>query len=132
MKYKIQQFEDAVINFEESLSIDLENFPPVVVDSLKSGRVQKFEICVELLWNMLKVYLWEMNGIDSKGPKMVIKDFYNLGFITPQEYERVMVVLDDRNRLSHIYNKEQFEEIYLRVVTTLPLFRKVLEAIRNQ
>ena len=43
-----------------------------------------------------------------------------------------MGILDDRNKLSHIYNKEQFEEIYNRIVEILLLFfkvRKILSAI---
>jgi len=126
LKYKAKQYEDAVINFEESLSIDCKNFSSKVIDTIKSGRVQKFELCTELLWKTLKVYLWEVNGIDSKSPKSVIKDFYNLGFLSAEEYEKVMQMIDDRNNLSHIYNNDQFEEIYNRVILTLPLFKKVI------
>jgi len=126
LKYKAKQYEDAVINFEESLSIDCKNFSSKVIDTIKSGRVQKFELCTELLWKTLKVYLWEVSGIDSKSPKSVIKDFYNLGFLSAEEYEKVMQMIDDRNNLSHIYNNDQFEEIYNRVILTLPLFKKVI------
>ena len=126
LKYKAKQYEDAVINFEESLSIDCKNFSSKVIDTIKSGRVQKFELCTELLWKTLKVYLWEVNGIDSKSPKSVIKDFYNLGFLSAEEYEKVMQMIDDRNNLSHIYNNDQFEEIYNRVILALPLFKKVI------
>lgn len=126
LKYKAKQYEDAVINFEESLSIDCKNFSDKIVDTIKSGRVQKFELCTELLWKTLKVYLWEVNGIDSKSPKSVIKDFYNVGFLSAEEYETVMQMIDDRNNLSHIYNNDQFEEIYQRVILTLPLFKKVI------
>jgi len=126
LKYKAKQYEDAVINFEESLSIDCKNFSSKVIDTIKSGRVQKFELCTELLWKTLKVYLWEVNGIDSKSPKSVIKDFYNLGFLSAEEYEKVMQMIDDRNNLSHIYNNDQFEEIYNRAILALPLFKKVI------
>jgi len=124
-KLKIQQYEDALKNFEQSLSIDLNEFPDLVVDSIKSGRVQKFEICVELLWKTLKLYLWEINGIDAKSPKLVVKEVYKIGLLTVQEYEKVMEMLDDRNKLSHVYRKEQYEEIYKRVVNTLTLLKKV-------
>ncbi|PCI29245.1 MAG: nucleotidyltransferase [SAR324 cluster bacterium] len=132
LKYKVQQFKDALLNFEESLSINLDEYPTIVIDTLKSGRIQKFEFCTELLWKTLKVYLWEINGIDSKSPKMVIKDYYKLGLLSTPEYEQVMEIINDRNKLSHIYGKEQFEEIYQRVIKVLPLFfkvRDVLEAL---
>ena len=75
LKYKIDQLESAILNFEESLNIDLTDFSPIVVDSVKSGRVQKFEFCVELLWKTLKVHLYEINGVDCKSPKQTIKEF---------------------------------------------------------
>jgi len=131
LKYKIQQYEDAVMNFKDSLSIDFKGFSEKVIDSIKSGRVQKFEFCTELLWKTLKIYLWEVNGIDSRSPKSVIKDFYNLDWLSVEKYEKIMEMLDDRNRLSHIYNYEQFEEIYNRIILTLPIFTKILYCLRG-
>lgn len=129
LKYKIQHYKAAVLDFERSLSIDIKILPELIADSVKSGRVQKFEFCVELMWKTLKVYLWEINGIDSKSPKLVIKDIYSLEMFSPEEYEQVMEMLDDRNKLSHIYNKEQFEKIYQRITKTLPLFVKIVSFI---
>ena len=126
LEYKLRQYKNTLNNFEESLSIQIDELPWEIADSVKSGRVQKFKFCTELLWKTLKVYLWEVNGIDSKSPKLVIKDYFALGFLTSEEYEAVMGILDDRNMLSHIYNNEQFEVIYNRVLLTLPLFKKIL------
>ena len=131
LKYKIAQFRDGVKNFEESLSINLEEYPGKVKDSIKSGRVQKFEFCTELLWKTIKAYLWEINGIDSNSPKLAIKEFYTIGLLKPEEYEQVLQMLDDRNTLSHIYKKEDFEEMYKRIIETLPLFQKILDGIKT-
>ena len=131
LKYKLRQYKDALNNFEESLSIDIDELSWKIADSVKSGRVQKFEFCTELLWKTIKIYLWEVNGIDSKSPKLVIKDYFALDFLTSEEYEAVMGILDDRNMLSHIYNNEQFEAIYNRVILTLPLFKKILEQLES-
>ena len=128
---KIQQYGDALINFEESLSIDLEKYPEIVIDSLKSGRIQIIELCIELLWKTVKSYLWEINGMDSKSPKIAIKDFYNLGYLTGSEYEHLIEALDDRNKLSHVYNQEQFEGIYQRVIKKMPLFIKVNKFLKK-
>jgi len=131
LKYKFRHYEDAIMNFKDSLSIDFKDFSEKVIDCIKSGRVQKFEFCTDLLWKTLKIYLWEVNGIDSRSPKLVIKDFYNLGGLSVEEYEKIMEMLDDRNRLSHIYNHEQFEEIYNRIILTLPAFNQVLDYLRS-
>jgi nucleotidyltransferase substrate binding protein (TIGR01987 family) len=124
--YKLAQLRDALDNFEASLSIDIEALDETIVDSIKSGRVQKFEVCTELIWKTLKVYLLETNGIEAQSPKSVIKEFYNIGSLTLEDYEQLMDAVDDRNRVSHVYNQDQFEEIYRRAVQRLPLFRHVL------
>ena len=128
---RIQQYEDAVGNFGESLSIDLKGLSDKIIDSIKSGRAQKFEVCVELLWKTLKSYLWEVNGIDSKSPKTVVKEAYNQGSFSVQDYEHIIGMLDDRNNLSHIYEKEQFEAIYLRIINAYPVLIKVLEFLKQ-
>ena len=128
---RIQQYEDAVKNLGESLSIDLKGLSDKIIDSIKSGRAQKFEVCVELLWKTLKSYLWEVNGIDSKSPKTVVKEAYNQGSFSVQNYEHIIGMLDDRNKLSHIYEKEQFEAIYLRIINAYPVLIKVLEFLKQ-
>lgn len=129
--YKISQLESGLNNFEESLGIDTSEFSPILIDSVKSGRVQKFEFCTELLWKTLKVYLYEVNGIDCKSPKQTIKEFYNTGYISSEEYEDLIELLDDRNQLNHVYNSDQFNVIYNRVVNSLSLFKRVLKEIKK-
>lgn len=131
LNYKLVQLQDALDNFEKSLSIDMKSLDETLVDSIKSGRVQKFEFCVELVWKTLKVYLWEINGIDSNSPKSVIKDFYGLDLLSVEDYEKLMEAIDDRNRISHIYSKDQFEDIYNRVIVVLPLLRRVLNNMKQ-
>ena len=131
LKYKLLQLSEAVTNFEDSLSLDLSEYSEIAVDSIKSGQVQKFEFCTELLWKTLKIYLFEINGIDAKSPKMVIKEYFNLGLCSYQEYETIMEMLDDRNMLSHIYKKEQFVSIYNRVIHTLSIFKSVIDVINT-
>jgi len=129
LKYKLLQLSEAVSNFEDSLSLELSEYSEIAADSIRSGQVQKFEFCIELLWKTLKVYLFEINGIDAKSPKMVVKEYFNLGLCSYKEYETIMEMLDDRNILNHIYKKEQFESIYNRIIHTLSLFKSVIDVI---
>ncbi len=129
LKYKLLQLSEAVSNFEDSLSLELSEYSEIAADSIRSGQVQKFEFCIELLWKTLKIYLFEINGIDAKSPKMVVKEYFNLGLCSYKEYETIMEMLNDRNILNHIYKKEQFESIYNRIIHTLSLFKSVLDVI---
>ncbi|MFN2359301.1 MAG: nucleotidyltransferase substrate binding protein, partial [Desulfotignum sp.] len=73
LKYKIGQLSRSVKNFQTSLSIETTDMAPEVIDTIKSGQVQKFEVVVDLLWKTLKFYLYEVNGIVENSPKKVIK-----------------------------------------------------------
>ncbi len=131
LKLKVEQFDDAFVNFKDSISIELKNYSGIVLDSIKSGQVQKFEICAELLWKAFKAYLWEINGIDSNSPKMVFKEIYNLGYLLVHDYEEMLGIIDDRNRLSHVYNEAQYLEIYNRIVKTVPLFTIAMNILKT-
>lgn len=131
LKYKIDQYRNAVKSFNTSLKIDTIGFSDILLDTVKSGIVQKFEVCSELLWKTLKIFLYEINGIDCKSPKTVIKEFYNQEYIDSESYQKFITILNDRNSLSHIYNKEQFEEIYLRVIDSNAYFLEILKIINN-
>lgn len=129
LEFKVIQFQNAVENFNTSLELDTEGFSEVLLDTVKSGIVQKFEVCSELLWKTLKIYLYEINGIDCKSPKSVIKEFYNQEYINSDSYQGLITILNDRNSLSHIYNREQFEEIYNRVLSSITLFFEVITIV---
>lgn len=129
LEFKVIQFQNAVENFNTSLELDTEGFSEVLLDTVKSGIVQKFEVCSELLWKTLKIYLYEINGIDCKSPKSVIKEFYNQEYINSDSYQGLITILNDRNSLSYIYNREQFEVIYSRVVSSITLFFEVINIV---
>jgi len=124
LKYKITQYKNAISNFEDSLNIEISELDDIIADTVKSGIVQKFEFCIELLWKTLKVYLLEINGIDCSSPKLIIKEYFRNQDFSSKDYEILIGMINDRNSLSHIYNKEQFEDIYSRIIISLPIFKK--------
>ncbi|MCP4294825.1 MAG: hypothetical protein GY786_04400 [Proteobacteria bacterium] len=62
---------------------------------------------------------------------MVFKEIYNLGYLSVHDYEEMLGIIDDRNRLSHIYNKAQYLEIYNRIVRTVPLFAIAMNILKT-
>jgi nucleotidyltransferase substrate binding protein (TIGR01987 family) len=102
-------------NFEESLNIDVSNYPANVKDSIESGQIQKFEFNMELLWKTIKLFLLENEGIDERSPKSVIKKFFSIGYLDYEDYEKLIRMIDDRNYLSHAYKKEMYQGILRRL-----------------
>src|SRR4030042_6996084 len=115
MEIKLNQYKDALDGFEKLINIDFNELKmkigDVVIDGLKNGQAQKFEYCVELFWKLIKIFLFQNDGIDTRSPKQTIKEFYLAGYIDKKNYMIFLDIIDDRNKLSHIYKEEEFNNI---------------------
>ena len=76
----------------------------------REGTIQRFEYTMELAWNVMKDYL-EHEGVvfEQTTPRNVIRRAFESNLT---EHGRVwMEALDARNKISHTYNFQQFEEV---------------------
>ena len=73
------------------------------------------------------MFLNTVHGVDAVSPKSTIKEFYRVALVNEQEYELLNEMLDDRNRLSHIYNELFFEDIYLKLNDYYAVMKKIPE-----
>jgi nucleotidyltransferase substrate binding protein (TIGR01987 family) len=124
-RLKIQSLNKAISSFENSLNINLAEYEKEVSDVIKNGRIHKFEYSSELTWKAIKDYLYFYHNIDAKSPKQSVKEFYLLKVISAEEYETLLNMLNDRNKLSHIYKEEYFEEIHNKLSDYLIVMKKV-------
>lgn len=78
-------------------------------DLEKEGIIQRFEYTFELAWKTLKDYL-ESSGIilEEVTPKAVIKQAFESKIIKDGELWIEMLI--QRNKLSHTYNQDTFNE----------------------
>jgi len=127
---RLTDFLSSLNTFERSLQLEMTKYEGVELDTIKNGQIQKFEYCIELCWKTIKVFLNTVHGVDAVSPKSTIKEFYRVDLVNEQEYELITEMLDDRNRLSHIYNELFFEDIYLKLNDYLVVMKKVSERMR--
>jgi nucleotidyltransferase substrate binding protein (TIGR01987 family) len=125
LKAKLEDFLIALHTFQQSLNLDLRKYDDIELDTIKNGQVQKFEYCAEICWKMIKVFLIDVHGVEVLSPKSAVKEFFKVGLISEQEYELLIQMLDDRNRLSHIYNEKYFDDIYSNLNDYFLLMKKV-------
>ena len=122
-RYKYLQFKDAIANFKQAMAINLkEQQDLTVIDSIRNGQIQKFEFCLELTWKLIKLYLQAYHALDVYSPKQVLKTFFTTKTISKDLYENLYAALEARNRMSHLYNEELFEEIYKELPQYLEAF----------
>jgi len=124
---RLTDFLSSLNTFERSLQLEMTKYEGVELDTIKNGQIQKFEYCIELCWKTIKVFLNTVHGVDAVSPKLTTKEFYRVDLVNEQEYELLNEMLDDRNRLSHIYNELFFEDIYLKLNDYLVVMKMVSE-----
>jgi nucleotidyltransferase substrate binding protein (TIGR01987 family) len=127
---RIAAFKEALDPFVYLARIDLAEIGKMLrderlIDGFQNGRAQKFEYTTELCWKAIKAYLKEKDGIDEAAPKKVIKAWYVGGYTTEDDYLLLLDAIEDRNRLSHIYDAETFNRILARLPDYAALFERV-------
>ena len=108
-------FNDSLKNYVDSLSIITIPFPNNVVDAIKSGQIQKFEMTTELAWKCCKLYIEIQFGDIVVSPKLVYKELFRQETIDEDLYLKLIDTIEDRNKLSHIYKERMFHQIHSKL-----------------
>lgn len=97
------------------------------MDTIKSGQIQKFEVTVELFWKTMKLFLFDIHGIEAISPKMTMKELFLAEYVNKEEYELLFEMVNDRNRIAHIYNEQQFNLIHTKINQYLKIMQSVVQ-----
>lgn len=122
---RLKTLEMAIEGFEASMNQNTDGMSPVLKDLVRNGQLQKFEYCCELLWKVLKQYLFIFEAIDEGTPKRVCKAFYQTLKIHQKLYRGLLDMIDSRNITSHVYSETEF----MAVLTKLPLHLDTMTSV---
>lgn len=130
MDARIKAFQEAMGTFAYLARLDLEELKKKLgyerlVDGMQNGRAQKFEYTTDLCWKAIKQFLKDEEGVDEASPKKIIKAYYLGGYTTEDDYLLLLEAVEDRNRLSHIYDEVTFNNILSRLPGYAALFERV-------
>lgn len=110
-----EDFQNALARLEEVLNLEKN-------DIYRDSAIKRFEICFDLAWKAIKDRA-KHDGLECYSPRECFKTAFQLKLI---EYdEQWLEMLDDRNRTTHLYNKEIAEEVYQNLHLYLKLFRSL-------
>ena len=133
MDVKLTAFAEALQGFAELADLDLtalaKTLDARIIDGLENGKAQKFEYTMELCWKAVKVALREQEGLDEASPKKVIKAWYLTGHVCEDDYLALIQAVDDRNKLSHVYDQAQFMAIIARLPDYATLLKRLLSSL---
>lgn len=104
-QYRFDHFKRAYFLLQESMN---QKKAKGLNQLEKEGVIQRFEYTLELGWKTLKDYLEHQNVLlEQITPKFIIKEAFASKLI--HQPETWMEALDARNKMSHVYNAQEFE-----------------------
>ena len=104
---RFENFSRAFILLREGIEL-LQS--PDVPSIVREGVVQRFEYTWELAWKTLKDYLvFKKVTLDKVTTAEVIRTAFEAGYI--QDGQDWMDALDARNKMSHVYSQDAFDQV---------------------
>lgn len=135
MDVRLQAFDEALSSLAWLTAQDMGALAAQMdgrfIDALENGMAQKFEYTLELCWKAIKWALREQEGIDETSPKKVIKAWYLAGHLPEDDHMALIAAVEDRNKLSHIYDRAEFAAIVARIPKYARLMARVLDTLRS-
>lgn len=99
------------------------------VDYLQDASIQRFEFSIELYWKVLRKFL-SYEHIEALTPREVLKNSYQYGLIDDEQIWISM--LNDRNKTSHVYKKEDAHRIFEHIKTYFPIMKTTYEKLKHR
>jgi len=128
-QYRFEHFKRAYFLLQESIEQKQERG----LNQLeKEGVIQRFEYALELAWKTLKDYLEFQDVILTQiTPRSTIKEAFSSKLISdPDDW---MEALDARNKMSHVYDFQEFEIVIQQIEEKyLNCFAKLYEKLYEQ
>lgn len=124
LSLKLAEFSKALATLKEALDMfDLKNI------LVRDATIKRFEYSYELCWKTSKVFLKEMKGEMVIGPKECFKTLGKHGFLSSEEIEKLLAMVDDRNETTHAYGEKFVQALYPRIKEYYELMGKVYGGI---
>lgn len=131
LESKLSDFRTALIGLEKLIAVDMTSFKPEIVDGLKNGQIQKFEVVTELAWKLIKIFLFLQEGIDCNSPKSCFRALFNNNYIEEVNFVKWVEIIDSRNEMSHVYNEAVFEKTLECLPSYLKEYKKIISIIES-
>ena len=100
----LPDFKRGLDRFNEAMALE------PIDDVHRAGCIQYFEFTLDLAWKSIQSVA-SFYGLESvRSPRVAFKTAFSQGWI--EEQEPWMEMLNERNRMSHVYNAEEALGVY--------------------
>jgi len=121
-------------NFSKSCALlaEIDSYEPEnTIAIIQEGFIQRFEIAFDLAWKTLKDYMNFLGHDMQPSPRPVIKEAFAAGIIADGQV--FIDMLDARNSMSHRYDEETFNEVFIQIKQNFqPALQTLCEFLQGQ
>lgn len=96
-------------------------------DIVRDSAIQRFEICFELCWKLLKAHLEIEHNVQCTSPRTCFRAAFKNDVLEDDPFWIDLTVL--RNYTVHTYSESLADYVYARLPEAARRFRQVLTAI---
>jgi nucleotidyltransferase substrate binding protein (TIGR01987 family) len=123
--FRFENFKSAMLLLEEAVAIVQSD---AVSDLVKAGLVQRFEVCWELGWKVIRDYLADSGTpLDVATPINAIRSGFEIGLIA--DGDLWVEAMRARNAMAHEYDAQKFEQT---VIAIMGRFAPLLVTLRER
>ncbi len=130
LKIRLEAVTQALKTLSESLNLIQNPEYKFLHSELRDSVIKRFEYSIDTFWKYIRDYLEQVSKVVI-GPvisaKAVFRASLNIQLISQEEFELLLLAIDDRNLTSHTYNKELAEIMALRVKKYFKLMNLIIE-----
>ncbi len=134
LAYKVSNLQkafDAFQNAVEWRQLRFESASTIEQDTCTASVIKHFELCYEMLWKTLKVYLLERFGTETSGSKTVFRACLEQKIITELELAQLMRLVDLRNMTTHVYDENFANEVCAEIIEHVPAIESLISNIQK-
>ena len=124
LKLKLKQFKKALMTLKDVLDQPKNKY-------IRDSAIKRFEYSFELFWKVLRIYFLTQKGEDYRSPKDAMRGLAVFNFLTPEQTEKALEMVDDRNLSVHTYDELEMERLYKGIFGYYELMKKVFKKINN-
>ncbi len=122
----------ALADLEKILSNKFIFYDKDLSQAIRDSKIQRFEYSVDLLWKFISRYLQIYHGVVINTPKPVFRELFKTGLITEEETQKLLNMVDSRNKTSHIYLEKIAEKLSTKINDYHQLMKEVTSRLHNK
>ena len=120
--FLLEDFKKAIAKLEEVLNLEKNEI-------VRDSALKRFELCFDLAWKSIKL-IAQREGVECYSPRECFRAGFQLKLL--EHSEEWMAMLEDRNKIVHIYREEYADQVYKKLPKYLNFFEGLLGKIQEK